>query len=61
MKIAVVGATGLVGGVMLEKVAGSTLPVTQLLAVASETSVGQTVKFNGSAVTVKAVQEALDS
>ena len=41
MKVAVVGATGLVGGVMLEVLEERNFPVTTLYAVASEKSVGR--------------------
>jgi len=47
MKVAVVGATGLVGTRMLEVLAERKFPVTELIPVASEKSVGRTVSFNG--------------
>lgn len=47
MKVAVVGATGLVGSKMLQVLEERNFPVTQLLPVASERSVGKTVKFRG--------------
>jgi len=47
MKVAVVGATGLVGTRMLEVLAERKFPVTELIPVASEKSVGRTVPFNG--------------
>ena len=47
MKVAVVGATGLVGTVMLEVLAERNFPVTELLPVASERSVGKPVSFKG--------------
>lgn len=45
MKVAVVGATGMVGRVMLEVLRERNFPVTELIPVASERSVGQTVTF----------------
>lgn len=45
MKIAVVGATGLVGSVMLKVLEERNFPVSELLVVASERSVGKTIKF----------------
>jgi len=45
MKVAVVGATGLVGSKMLEVLAQRNFPVTELLPVASERSVGKEVLF----------------
>lgn len=47
MKVAVVGATGLVGTKMLEVLAERNFPVTELIPVASERSVGKEVKFKG--------------
>ncbi|MFK7904376.1 MAG: hypothetical protein AB8B69_04585 [Chitinophagales bacterium] len=43
MKVAVVGATGMVGKVMLEVLQERNFPVTQIIPVASERSVGKTV------------------
>ena len=45
MKVAVVGATGLVGTKMLEVLAERNFPVTELIPVASEKSVGKKVRF----------------
>lgn len=47
MKIAVVGATGLVGGQILKVLEERNLPVTELLPVASERSVGKEIIFKG--------------
>lgn len=47
MKVAVVGATGLVGTKMLEVLAERHFPVTQLIPVASEKSAGKKITFNG--------------
>lgn len=47
MKIAVVGATGLVGTKMLEVLAERNFPVTELIPVASEKSAGKEVEFKG--------------
>ena len=47
MKVAVVGATGLVGTKMLEVLAERNFPVTELIPVASERSVGKEVEFKG--------------
>lgn len=47
MKVAVVGATGLVGTKMLEVLAERNFPVTELIPVASERSVGKEVSFKG--------------
>jgi aspartate-semialdehyde dehydrogenase len=49
MKVAVVGATGLVGSKMLQVLAERNFPVTELVPVASERSVGKEVIFKGTA------------
>jgi aspartate-semialdehyde dehydrogenase len=47
MKVAVVGATGLVGSKMLQVLAERKFPVTELIPVASERSVGKEAEFKG--------------
>jgi aspartate-semialdehyde dehydrogenase len=47
MKIAVVGATGMVGEIMLKVLAERNFPVTELIPVASERSVGKEIDFKG--------------
>jgi aspartate-semialdehyde dehydrogenase len=47
MRIAVVGATGMVGRVMLKVLAERSFPITELYCVASERSVGQEIDFGG--------------
>lgn len=61
MKIAVVGATGLVGSKMLEILEERNFPVTALLPVASEKSVGKAICFKGAAVTVVSNEEAVSA
>ena len=53
MKIALVGATGMVGHVMLEVLAERKLPITELLLVASERSVGKEIPFEGGDTSVE--------
>lgn len=60
MKVAVVGATGMVGGVMLKVLEERGFPVDELLPVASERSAGRTVRFRGKDVPVIGMQEAID-
>jgi len=60
MKIAVVGATGLVGGKMLQVLEERNFPVTELIPVASVKSVGKKVMFCGKEYTVVGMQEAID-
>lgn len=61
MKVAVVGATGLVGSVMLKVLAEHKFPITELLPVASEKSVGKTVNFNGNEIKVIGVKDAINA
>ena len=60
MKIAVVGATGMVGNVMLEVLEERNFPVTEVLLVASERSVGKKIKYKGEEYTVIGLQDALN-
>ncbi|MFN5440128.1 MAG: aspartate-semialdehyde dehydrogenase [Bacteroidota bacterium] len=60
MKVAVVGATGLVGTKMLQVLAERNFPVTELIPVASEKSVGKEVVFKGKGYKVVAMQTAID-
>ncbi|MBX0291325.1 aspartate-semialdehyde dehydrogenase [Hymenobacter sp. HSC-4F20] len=59
MKVAVVGATGLVGGEMLKVLAERNFPVTELLPVASEKSVGQEIEFRGQKYKVVSMDDAI--
>lgn len=59
MKIALVGATGMVGNVMLEVLAERKLPITELLLVASERSVGKEIPFKGKTLKVIGLEAAV--
>lgn len=59
MKIAVVGATGLVGTKMLEILEERNFPLTELIPVASEKSIGQKVKYKGREYSVVGMQTAI--
>ncbi|MBS4063092.1 MAG: aspartate-semialdehyde dehydrogenase [Chitinophagaceae bacterium] len=59
MKVAVVGATGLVGTKMLQVLAERNFPVTELLPVASERSVGKEVEFKGKKYKVVSMTDAI--
>ena len=59
MKIAVVGATGMVGEVMLQVLAERNFPVTELIPVASEKSVGKEIKYKGKSYTVVSLETAI--
>ncbi|RUA10965.1 MAG: aspartate-semialdehyde dehydrogenase [Flavobacteriia bacterium] len=60
MKLAVVGATGMVGQVMLEVLEERNFPFTELLLVASEKSVGKKIIFKDKEYRVIGLQEAVD-
>lgn len=60
MRIAVVGATGMVGHVILQVLAERNFPVTKLYPVASERSVGKKIEFQGKSYEVIGLQEAVD-
>lgn len=59
MKIAVVGATGMVGQVMLEVLEEFQIPITELIPVASERSVGKTIVFKGKEFTIRGMADAI--
>ncbi|MBK7668207.1 MAG: aspartate-semialdehyde dehydrogenase [Sphingobacteriaceae bacterium] len=61
MKVAVVGATGLVGTVMLKVLEERNFPVTELIPVASERSVGKELEFKGKKYKVHSMQQAIDA
>ncbi|MFS4492642.1 aspartate-semialdehyde dehydrogenase [Maribacter sp. 2308TA10-17] len=59
MKVAVVGATGMVGEVMLKVLAERNFPITELLLVASERSVGKKLSYKGVEHTIIGLAEAV--
>lgn len=59
MKVAVVGATGMVGNVMLQVLEERNFPVTELIPVASEKSIGQTIVFKGKEYKVIGLAQAV--
>jgi len=59
MKVAVVGATGLVGTKMLQVLAERNFPVTELIPVASERSVGKEIIYNGKQYKIISMQNAI--
>jgi aspartate-semialdehyde dehydrogenase len=60
MKIAVVGATGMVGRVMLKALEERNFPVSELIPVASEKSLGQMIKFKGKDYPVCSMESAIE-
>jgi aspartate-semialdehyde dehydrogenase len=60
MRVAVVGATGMVGTVMLQVLREQAFPITELFPVASEKSIGNELDFGGLTYPVIGLQAALD-
>jgi aspartate-semialdehyde dehydrogenase len=60
MKIAVVGATGMVGTVMLKLLEERQFPITELIPVASERSVGKKVAYKGVDYTIVGLAKAVE-
>jgi aspartate-semialdehyde dehydrogenase len=60
MKVAVVGATGMVGEVMLKVLAEQNFPITELIPVASKNSIGKTVSFGGNSYSVVDLETAVN-
>ncbi|MBT8311941.1 MAG: aspartate-semialdehyde dehydrogenase [Flavobacteriaceae bacterium] len=59
MRVAIVGATGMVGEVMLKVLAERAFPVTELYPVASERSVGKAIQYAGKSYTVIGLAQAV--
>ena len=59
MKIAVVGATGMVGTIMIKLLEERKFPVSEIVLVASEKSIGNELKFNGKIIKVIGLEDAL--
>jgi aspartate-semialdehyde dehydrogenase len=59
MKVAVVGITGLVGGVMCKVLEERNFPITEFIPVASERSVGKEVEFKGKTYTIISMEDAV--
>jgi aspartate-semialdehyde dehydrogenase len=60
MRVAVVGATGMVGNVMLQVLKEQNFPITELIPVASEKSVGKEIEFGGLKFKVVGLQTAVE-
>lgn len=59
MKVAVIGATGMVGSVMLQILEERRFPITELIPVASERSTGKKVGFQSNEISILSMQDAL--
>lgn len=60
MKVAVVGATGMVGQIMLKVLSERKFPISELIPVASEKSVGKTVTYEGAAYPIVSMKDAIE-
>ena len=60
MKVAIVGATGMVGEIMRSVLEERNFPITEFLPVASARSVGKTISFQGKDYTVIGLEEAVE-
>lgn len=60
LRIAVVGATGMVGQQMLKVLDEQGLDIKELIPVASEKSVGKTIEFQGKDFTIRSMEEAIE-
>ena len=59
MRVAVVGATGLVGSKMLQVLEERNFPVDELLPVASERSIGKQIEFKGKKYNIISAEDAI--
>jgi aspartate-semialdehyde dehydrogenase len=60
MKVAVVGATGMVGAVMLKLLEERQFPLTELIPVASQRSVGKKISYKGDEHTIVGLETAVE-
>ena len=60
MKVAVVGATGMVGNVMLQVLAERNFPITELLVVASNKSIGKKIEFKNTTYSIIGLKDAVE-
>ena len=61
MRLAIVGVTGMVGKVMLEVLIERNIPISELIPVASEKSIGKTILFKGENLKVVGLEEAINA
>ncbi len=61
MKVAVVGATGMVGNVMLKVLAERNFEISELIPVASERSIGKKIEYKGKSFSIVGMQDAVDA
>ena len=61
MRLAIVGVTGMVGKVMLEVLTERKIPISELIPVASEKSMGKTILFKGENLNIVGLEEAINA
>ena len=59
MKLAVIGATGMVGTIMIKLLEDRKFPITELLVVASKNSIGNSVHYQGRTIKIIGLEEAV--
>lgn len=59
MKVAVVGATGMVGSVMLKVLEERNFPISELIPVASKRSIGKSIKYKGTSYKIVGINDAV--
>jgi len=60
MKLAIVGCTGLVGSEVLNVLTELSIPIKELILVASEKNIGKKVEFKSEEITIVSIQDAID-
>ncbi len=60
MNFVIVGATGMVGSVMIRVLEERNLPITELLLVASSKNIGKSIQFKGKEITIIGLEDALE-
>ncbi len=61
MKVAIVGATGLVGGVLLKVLSERDFPISELILVASPRSVGKKIRYQSKEYTIQSIEAAIEA
>ena len=61
MRVAVVGATGMVGQVMLKVLEERNFPITELIPVASERSIGKSISYRNNDYTIIGLKDAVNA
>lgn len=59
MKVAIVGATGMVGNVMLKVLEERNFPISELIPVASERSIGKSIEYKGTSYKIVSISDAV--